>query len=150
MTPDSIKAIMVKLEVADRQALFVVLADDGLVNRVGTGAVNNSQNDLFIGRTNEPLFAQLRAQVRDEWLNHFGVYDIPAKAGRICTLSVLFKGAEGEEGGLRFVYGPESSGPPRDICQFVTEAVRLTDPWHERQKQLVAAPKKNKPWWRPW
>lgn len=150
MTPETINAIMVKLDVADRQALFIVLAHDGLVNRLGTGAVNNTENDLFIGRTNDPLFAQLRAQVRPEWMEHFGSYDVPSKAGSTCTLSVLFKAAGGDEGGLRFVYGSESQGPPGDICQFVTEAVRLTDPWYEKQKQMAANPKKDKPWWKPW
>jgi hypothetical protein len=150
MTPELINAIIVKLDISDRQALFVLLANDGAVNRSGTGAVNNTDNDLFIGRTNDPLFEQLRAQIRPGWMDRLGSYDIPSKAGITCTLSVLFKTTEGEEGGVRFVYGSESQGPPGDICQFVTEAVRLTDPWYEKQKQLTAAPKKNKPWWRPW
>jgi hypothetical protein len=146
MTPESINAIMVKLDIADRQALFIVLADDGLVNRLGTGAVNNTENDLFIGRTSEPLFAQLRAKVRPEWMDRFGSYDVASKTGSTCKLSVLFEAAEGEGGGVSFVYGSESQGPPGDICQFVTEAVRLTDPWYEKQKQTAANAKKDKPW----
>jgi hypothetical protein len=34
----------------------------------------------------------------------------------------------GREAGWRFRYGSESDGPPDDICEFVAEAVRLTDP----------------------
>jgi hypothetical protein len=83
-------------------------------------------------------------------MDHFGSYDVPSKAGSTCTLSVLFKAAEGEEGGVRFVYGSESQGPPGDICQFVAEVVRLTNPWYEKQKQMVAAGKRAKPWWRLW
>jgi hypothetical protein len=150
MTPESINAIMVKLDIADRQALFIVLANDGLVNRLGTGAVNNTENDLFIGRTNDPLFTELRAQVRPEWLDRFGEYDVPSKAGSTCKLSVLFKAAQGDKGGVSFIYGSESQGPPGDICHFVTEAVRLTDPWYEKQKQMAANSKKDRPWWRPW
>ncbi|MCE9555711.1 MAG: hypothetical protein K8T91_20365 [Planctomycetes bacterium] len=150
MTPESIAAIMVKLEVAQRQSLFIVLANDGLVNRLGTGAANNTENDLFIGRTSEPLFAKLRAEVRNEWMDRFGSYDVPSKAGSVCVLSVLFKATDGEDGGMQFEYGSESQGPPGDICQFVTEAVHLTDPWYEEQKQMAAAPKKRKPWWRLW
>src|SRR5262245_23162358 len=98
MTPETINAIMVKLDIADHQALFIVFAKDGLVNRLGTGAVNNTENGLFIGRTNEPLFAQLRAQVRPEWMEHFGTYDVPSQVGSTCKLSVLFQAEEGEEG----------------------------------------------------
>src|SRR4051812_27810452 len=108
MTPQSINAIMVTLDIADQQALFIVLSEDGLVNRLGTGAVNNTENELFIGRTNDPLFAQLRAQVRPEWMNRFGSYDIGSKAGSSCKLSVLFMANGGEEGGVSFAYGSES------------------------------------------
>jgi len=146
MTPESINAILVMLEIADRKALFILLADDGLVNRLGTGTVDNTENDLYIGHTSDPLFAQLRAQIRPMWMDHFGSYDVPSKAGSVCTLSVLFN-APGEQGGVRIIYGSESQGPPDDIREFVEEAVRLTDPWYEKQKQIMGPPKKKKPWW---
>src|SRR5207249_2659733 len=49
-------------------------------------------------------------------------------------------------------------GPPDDICEFVAEAVRLTDPWYEHQKRLPGVPalefvrslKRAKPWWKIW
>jgi hypothetical protein len=162
MDRDSIAAILVELIVEDRQALFALLAEDGLVNRLGTGAVDNAERDLFIGRATEPLFAELRARIRPEWMAHQGEYDVPEKAGATCTLLVAFKGRDGEEAGFRFIYGSESQGPPGDICDFVTAAVRLTDPWFERQKQLTkAADPPQKPssraaappreaWWKFW
>ena len=58
--------------------------------------------------------------------------------GSVCTLLVLFKASGGEEGGLRFVYGSHSEGPPPDVSRFVREAVRLTDPWYADQKQMAA------------
>ena len=135
MTPDSVKGIMVTLDVDDRRVLFIVLTDDGLVNRQGTGSVGNVDNNLFIGLSDDPLFEQLRKQIQPEWMQLFGAYGARSKVGSICTLSILFKADEGREGGIRFVYGAESEGPPADISQFVTEAVRLTDPWHEKQKR---------------
>lgn len=137
MTPESISTIMVKLDVADRQVLFIVLADDGLVNRLGTGAVGNGENDLFIGHTADSLFKELRAMVRARWMDHLGSYDVASKVGKTCILSVLFRTPDGEEGGLRFVYGSESQGPPGEICQFIREAVRLTDPWYAKQKEAA-------------
>jgi len=135
ITPDSVKGIMVTLDVDDRRVLFIVLTDDGLVNRQGTGTLGNLDNDLFIGLSDEPIFEQLRAQIQPEWMQRLGAYGTRSKAGSTCTLSILFKAEEGREGGIRFVYGSESEGPPGDIAQFVTEAVRLTDPWHEKQRQ---------------
>jgi hypothetical protein len=150
MNSESIKAIMVELEVESRQSLFVLLTDDGLVNRLGTGAVDNAERSLFIGHTNEPLFAELRAKVQPEWMSHQGAYDVGKKAGRTCTLTIMFKDTEGQEGGFRFRYGSKSEGPPGDICQFVAEAVRLTDPWYEDQKLMAGGPKRTKPWWKIW
>lgn len=133
MTPQSINAIMVKLEITCRQALFIVLAADGLVNRQGMGTVNNTENDLFIGRTDAPLFAELRALIRPEWMDRFGSYDVPDKVGEICNLAVLFKADNGEEGGLQFFYGSASQGPPSDVGGFVREAVRMTASWYDEQ-----------------
>ena len=150
INPETIKVIMVQLDIADKPALFIVLAEDGMINRAGTGAINNSEHDMYIGRTKDPLFAELRAKVQPEWMEHLGLYDVHEKAGKTCTLTVSFKASDGDGGSLRFVYGSESQGPPDDICNFVTEAVRLINPWYDRQKQTSASPRKNKPWWRFW
>ena len=102
MTKESIKAIFVELEIDGKQSLAVLLADDGLVNRLGTGAVDNTERDLFIGRANEPLFAQLRDKVQPEWMLHPGAYDVSEKAGRTCTLRIILQPSAGPELGLLF------------------------------------------------
>jgi hypothetical protein len=33
---------------------------------------------------------------------------------------------------------------PNDITRFVAKAIKLTNPWHKRQKHLI------KQWWRFW
>ena len=82
MTTESIRIIFVKREVDSRQNLCVLLAQDGLVNRLGTGAVNSSERNFFIGHTNEPLFTQLRDKLQPEWVAYRRTYDIPNKRGR--------------------------------------------------------------------
>jgi len=148
MTKESIKVIFVRLEVDGETCLGVLLADDGTVNRLGTGTVDNTDRVLFIGRSEEPLFARLREEIQPEWLSHPGEYDAPEKVGRTCTLRIILKADAGPEFGLCFRYGSESHGPPADICHFVTATVRLTDSWHESQQLLAAGSKKSKPWWK--
>ena len=150
MTKDSIKAILVDLSVDGEPSLAVLLTDDGLVNRLGTGAVDNAERDLFIGRADASLFAELRDKVQLEWMAHPGTYDIPEKTGRMCELAILFKHADGQEVGLNFRYGSESPGPPSDICRFVAEAVDLTDPWYKHQKRIARRRNEAKPWWKIW
>jgi len=150
MNPKSVKAVMVKLDVAEQPSLFILLGEDGSVNRLGTGAVDNDERDMFIGRTNEPLFLAVRSKIRPEWMERFGSYDIPDKVGSTCKLSILFSGLDSEEGDLTFVYGAESHGPPPDICDFVRYAVRVTNRWYEKQKRVMSSPNHKKPWWRFW
>ena len=150
ITKESIKVIFVELEIDGKPSLAVLLADDGLVNRLGTGAVDNTERDLFVGRADEPLFAQLRDKVQPEWLSHPGAYDVPEKAGRTCTLTIILKPSAGPESGLRFRYGSKSQGPPDDICRFVAEAVRLTNSWYEDQKLIAGGRTRAKPWWKIW
>ena len=46
-----IAAILVTLRVNEEESLFVLVAADGSINRLGTGSVNNTDRDLFIGKT---------------------------------------------------------------------------------------------------
>ena len=150
MTMESLRVIMVDLDVDGQQSLVVLLDQEGLVNRLGTGAVNNTERKFFIGRTDQPLFAQLRDKVDSAWITHQGAYEVPEKRGSLCTLTIMFQHADGQENAIRFRYGSESEGPPGDICHFVAEAVRLTDPWYGQQKLLAGGEARAKPWWKLW
>ena len=75
-----------------------------------------------------------------EWIAHQGAYDVPEKRGSICELTIVFNHADGQENIFRFRYGSESRGPLSDMCQFVIDAVRLTNPWYEEQKLLGDGP----------
>lgn len=133
-----INSVHVTLEKGGKQALFILLAADGSINRRGTGSVNNTDNDLFIGVTQEPLFKQLLTHLDDAMLDHMGGYDVPERRGVPCKLSSGLAFSNGGENGFGFRYGSESEGPPHEIIEFVTAAVQLTDPWFQQQKQMVA------------
>lgn len=147
-----INAVHVTLEIGDKQALFILLAADGTINRFGTGSVNNKDNDLFIGVTQEPLFKQLLSNLDDDMLDHMGGYDVPEQHGIPCKLSIGLAFAGDYENGFGFRYGSESQGPPEEIIQFVTAAVQLTDPWFQEQKKMVniSESDEKKPWWKLW
>jgi hypothetical protein len=147
-----ISAVHITLEAGDKQALFILLAADGSINRLGTGSVANTDNDLFIGVTEEPLFAKLMGHLDDEMLKYMGGYDVPNQQGVPCKLSIGLSFANAEANGFGFRYGSESEGPPREIIQFVTAAVNLTDPWFRQQKKIVgkAESGRDKPWWKIW
>ena len=138
-TIEDISVIWMTIKVEGRNTLFLTLASDGLVNRLGTGGVNNTENDMFIGKTNGPLFLQLRSRIDTRWLPQMGAgYTLPEQKGKECELTVGFKFQDGKETCVIFNYGSESQGPPGDIVQFVIDAVALTTPWYEQEKNRVA------------
>jgi hypothetical protein len=146
--------VNISLEINSEMALFVLLAADGAINRMGTGAVSNKKRDLFIGVTSEPLFPRLMAHLNDEMLNFMGGYDVPDKRGALCKLSIGLQFADGSNNGFGFSYGAKSKGPPIEIARFVSEAVSVTQPWFEAQEKMTGQKEqlqgKDKPWWKLW
>jgi hypothetical protein len=132
-TIDDISLIWLRISVEERAALFILLGSDGTVKRLGTGTVENSENDFYIGKTAEPLFQKLHSQIDPGWLPQMGsIYSMPKQKGMACELIVGFVLQDGRGSSLKFKYGSESQGPPDDIVQFVIKAAKLTDPWYER------------------
>jgi hypothetical protein len=151
-TVSDINAVHLTLVAGEKQVLFILLAADGTINRQGTGALTNTDNDLFIGRTEEPLFANLISYLDDEMMKFMGGYNVEDQRGVPCKLLIGLSFLNAEDNGFGFRYGSESKGPPHEIVQFVTAAVRLTDPWFQQQKKIVSKAKGTggKPWWKFW
>jgi hypothetical protein len=147
-----IAGVAITLLVRSEQVLFVLLASDGTVNRMGTGSAQCTERHLFIGRTSQPLLPSLLANLTDEMLRFTGGYDVPNQQGDSCRLSIALKFTDGTEDGFGFAYGSRSQGPPTEISAFVRAAVSITDPWYSQQKAMVSnAPSTlSKPWWRFW
>ncbi len=151
MSRETVDAIVVDLEVESERALFILLHRDGSINRTGTGSFPIQDHDMYIGLTKGELFAQLLVEVDDGWFSHQGTYDIPDKVGKECLLSILMWHSDGAVSGFKFRYGSESEGPPGDICEFVSKAVRITDPWFNVVRGFSGGTTaKRKPWWKFW
>jgi hypothetical protein len=82
--------VFISLYVNDRQSLVVLLAADGSINRLGTGAIDNRERDLLIGVTDPALFRSLAAQVDPAWFDYAGQqYTMPDQRGARCKLSLI-------------------------------------------------------------
>jgi hypothetical protein len=134
---DEFHGIMVTLLVGGEQSLFLMLGADGSINRVGTGAVDNADREMFIGRTDPALFRELRERITPELLAWCGrsLAD-PEPKGQVCELTVGFKRASGQELVTDWRYGSGSQGPPPEVGQFVVASVRATDPWFAQQQAM--------------
>lgn len=141
---DEVVAIMVVLLVEDRQLLFALLGSDGSINRMGTGRIDSGlvdalDRDMFIGMVNDELFEQLRSRITAEMNDFLGQQlTAPNPVGKPCELTVGLKYTSGREAMSGWRYGSESRGPHPDVVAFVRETVRITEPWFQAQKAMVA------------
>jgi hypothetical protein len=136
-----IVVLQISLRIKEVDSLFILLARDGAINRLGTGFEDNTERALFIGKTDPELFQKSCALLNDEMLQHTGGYEIEDRKGASCLLSVGFQFADNSWDGFEFSYGSQSQGPPKEIAEVVIETVRLTEPWYEAQKRMVVAEK---------
>jgi hypothetical protein len=138
-TADEFEGVMVTLHIDGEQALFLMLAADGSINRVGSGGLDEEDYDMFIGLTDPALFRAVCDEVTPELLAWAGQSRAhPQPLGRLCVLTVGLRRASGVEVMSRWQYGSESQGPPPEIARFVTAAVGATESWFAEQKAMVA------------
>jgi hypothetical protein len=148
----NITSILITMLLEERQILFIAVSKDGSTNRMGDGSANCTDNDMFIGHSDNNGFDELVKDIDDEFIAFSGaVYDIPNKVGREAKLRVAYMG-EGIDNGFEIIYGEKSQGPPKQIVDFVLKAIKFTDPWHKEQKRMTqqANSNKDKKWWQFW
>jgi len=129
--------ILVGLDIGGRQSLFIMVCSDGSINRLGTGAENNSENEMYMGKVGPELFGCLAAKITPQLLQWFGrgIAADPAPKGKLCKLKVGLKREDGKETWSYWQYGTQSLGPPPEIREFVIAAVDATDSWYQNFKR---------------
>lgn len=135
---EDVSGVFIAMHVDDEQVLFILLAADGAVNRMGTGAENNEEKQFFIAQSTPEMFETLKSRIQPETAQWDGGYADPERKGKTCRLTIGFMNADGKESGCTFEYGSESQGPPTDLCDLVMAAIEITDPWYEEQKRITS------------
>jgi hypothetical protein len=134
-----IRALTIRLDINEKPSLFVMLAADGTVNRMGTGTLENTERELFIGRIDPAIFVAVRSHVTEAMLQILGqTFQNQNPRGAPCKLTITSQFQDGNSDGFAFLYGSESEGMPQDIVNFVTAAARETDPWYENFKRTAS------------
>lgn len=134
-----IDALSITLDVNDKPSLYVMLAADGTINRMGSGTWENSGGGLFIGKIDPAVFEAARVQVSEAILGLVGqTFQHQNPRGAPCKLSLNFHFKDGSSNGLAFLYGSESEGVPKEVADYVTAVVRATASWYEKFKRTSA------------
>lgn len=106
---------------------------------MGSGRLDDPDRDLFIGKAGPELFQSLCARITPgvtEFLGHRLADARPV--GKRCELTVSVKYADGHDASSGWRYGSKSQGPHPAIVEFVKETIRITEPWFQAQKSMVA------------
>jgi hypothetical protein len=137
--PQDITGVAMSLKVDEELSLFALLAADGSINRLGTGAVDNTEKEMFIGVTNDPKpFQNLRGQISPDLFKWIGGRADQTPKGKICELTIWLFLPNKEESTIYFKYGSESIGPPPEVSRLVLAVIDVTNPWYEQFKAGIA------------
>jgi hypothetical protein len=133
--PEDVTGVAVSLKVDDDLSLFALLAADGSINRLGTGTIDNTEKEMFIGVVNDPkAFQNLRAQISPDLFKWVGGELIHPPRGKFCELTIGLFLPNKEERTIFFKYGSESIGPPPEVKRLVLAMFEATNPWYEQFK----------------
>ncbi len=136
---DDVTGVALSLKVDEELSLYALVAADGSINRLGTGTIDNTEKDMFIGVISDPKpFQTLRAQISPDLFKWIGGRADPSPKGKICELTMWLFLPNKEERTINFKYGSESIGPPPEVCQLVLAAIDVTNPWYEQFKAGIA------------
>jgi hypothetical protein len=134
-----IGALAITLDVNRKPSLFLMLAADGAVNRMGSGTLEDSGGQLFVGKTDPAIFETVRSHVTEAMLELLGkTFQDQNRRGVPCKLTLTFQFKDGTWNGFGFLYRSESEGMRTEVADYVTAAVRQTDPWYENCKRSAA------------
>lgn len=141
--PENVTGVAMSLKVDEELSLFALLAADGSINRLGTGTIDNTEKEMFIGVISDSKpFQNLRAQISPDLFKWIGGRANPNPKGKVCELTIWLFLPNKEESTIYFKYGSESIGPPPEVSRLVLAAIDETNPWYEQFKAGIAEKRK--------
>jgi len=87
-----VQGISISLTIDGNLSLFVLLPEEGLINRMGTGSLNNTEDALFIGPGDPAIFKEARSHLTEGMLQMVGgEYQCADIRGASCELEIAFQ-----------------------------------------------------------
>lgn len=132
--PETIKAAIVEVELMDSSSLYILLAEDGTINR--KGSLNSRDKNLFMGISQEPYFGKLKKSITPDLLAYCKQTSVVANPiKQVNRITIAFSGPE-VDAGFEYVTDEPLDKIPGPILDFINSAVQLTDPWYKNQQEL--------------
>ena len=133
---NEIQKLAINLETDGKRRFYLTVDSEGYISRKGTGRMIDDNDDVYIGRTSEPLFKKLLFTIGESLLRCAGgVFKIDSGHDVPCRLTILL-GTKNKAEAIVFEYGYQS-GLPDDVRDFLKTALELTEPWYQHQKKYI-------------
>jgi hypothetical protein len=127
----------IEVSVSNGDGLAILLAKDGTINRIGSGISDTTDKSFFMGISKETVFDSLMETVSDDLLS-YAQKESPQCDTTKQNLRVKISFSENDsETEIDYCVNGTADDLPKPIKDYITDAVKITDPWYKAQKNLT-------------
>jgi len=131
------QATTIEVDISNKNSLAILLVKDGTINRKGSALADSTDNDLFMGITNEKIFDSLMKTVSDELLSYSNKANpFCDTAKQTCRVKISFASNTSERT-IDYCVNGTMNDLPAPIKEFIDNAIRITGTWYQTQKDLI-------------
>ncbi|MBD3669758.1 MAG: hypothetical protein HUJ29_03210 [Gammaproteobacteria bacterium] len=137
MQKNEIGKIRVDVISEDISALYMLLDNEGMISRQGTGQLPADEFSVT-SESDGSVFKQLIEVLDDRVFEHAGVYDHPDKQGIPVTVSVAFLDGQDNAEFFEFRFGTKNEDVGELLPffdKYISHAIQLTDYWYYQEKE---------------
>jgi hypothetical protein len=136
MESANISAMCLSISINSDMFFFLMMDDQGTVNRMGPNDGTDGNGEMFIGQVDEKLFETLREKIPAESFDILGkTLEQPDREGDEVQLEMVLR-IDGADQGFSIICNMQD-GIPDPFFTFFDDATKLTHDWHEKQIAMV-------------
>jgi hypothetical protein len=129
----------IDVDISNQNCLAIVLAKDGAISRKGTAAPDSADKDFFAGFTKDPVFDSLINKLSNELVEYSNTTSPSCDTTKpTCTARISF-GNHQLAKSFEYCVNGTFNDLPAPIKNYITAAIRLTEPWYQNQRKLLKA-----------
>jgi hypothetical protein len=127
----------IEVDISNKNCLAILLAKDGTINRSGSGTVDSTDKDFFMGIIKEKIFDSLLETVSNDLLSYCGQTLLNCDTTKqTCKVTISFSDNKSDTG-FDYCINGTLNDLPKPMIDYITNAIKMTDPWYQAQKSLI-------------
>jgi hypothetical protein len=129
----------VDVDISNENRLSISLAKNGAISRKGTDALDSADKDFFAGITKDPVFDSLMNKLSNQLVDYTTTTLPSCDTTRpTCKARISFGNHQSAKS-FEYCVNGTFNDLPAPIKNYITAAIRLTEPWYQNQRKLLKA-----------